>query len=93
MKTTTPDDDFDDISDELLDKSNEAASEFLDDTIFPLMYDFEHGDNEEYIPGVASFMLYTHLIEYLSENGWTANELKQAVDEFANQFFKNKTLH
>jgi hypothetical protein len=84
----------DDITEELLDKSNEAATEFLDNTIFPLMDDFEsNNDNPDYVPGIASFMLYVYLIEHLSENGWSADELKQTIDEFSSESNANRVLH
>ena len=77
-----------------IDKSNELATEFLDKEVIPLIDDFEfENDDEHYVPGVASFMLYIKLIEHLSTNGWTLDELKQAVDEFSLEHGYNNTLH
>ena len=73
-----------------LSKSNEAASEFLEEVIIPLVDQFEFENEEEhYIPGVASFLLYIRLVESLSQNGWTVEELKQAVDEFSSEDMSN----
>lgn len=73
-----------------LSKSNEAASEFLEEVIIPLVDQFEFENEEEhYIPGVASFLLYIRLVESLSQNGWSIEELKQAVDEFSSEDMSN----
>ena len=77
-----------------IDKSNELASEFLNNDIIPQIDEFEfENEDEHYVPGVASFMLYIKLIEHLSKNGWTLDELKQAVDEFSLEHGYNNTLH
>lgn len=76
-----------------IDKSNELASEFLENDIIPMMDEFEFENSDEhYVPGVASFMLYIKLIEHLSKNGWTLDELKHAVEEFSTEEW-SKTLH
>lgn len=66
------------------DYTNHVVDEFLEETIIPLMdhFDFANSD-ENYVPGVASFTLFTRLIETLSLNGWTVDELKQAVEDFS----------
>lgn len=65
------------------DYTNEVVQEFLEGTIIPMIetFDFEQND-ENYIPGVASFTLFTRIINILLENGWTTEELKHTVDEF-----------
>lgn len=70
------------------DYTNNAVHEFLEETILPAIenFDFNHND-ENYVPGVASFTLFTRMINILLENGWTADELKNAVDEFSNMSY------
>jgi hypothetical protein len=65
------------------DYTNNIVEEFLEDDILPRVekFDFENED-ENYVPGVACFTLYTRMIEILIDNGWTQEELKNAVDEF-----------
>ena len=70
------------------DYTNNMVEEFLEEDILPKVekFDFENKD-ENYVPGVACFTLYTRMIEVLSENGWTTEELKKAVDDFGNAVF------
>lgn len=65
------------------DYTNNVVEEFLNDKILPALesFDFENND-ENYVPGVASFTLFTRIIELLVENGWTADELKQTIEDF-----------
>lgn len=65
------------------DYTNNMVEEFLDNEIMPSLekFDFENRD-ENYVPGVASFTLYTRLIELLIENGWTPDDLKEAINDF-----------
>jgi hypothetical protein len=97
MKSTVQVSDFeadDEITEEALDASNEAATEFLEEIILPLLDQFEsENDNENYVSGVASFMLYANLIEHLTESGWSTEELKKAIDEFSTESITNRTLH
>lgn len=67
------------------DYTNSMVEEFLEQDIIPKLetFDFNNPD-ENYVPGVACFTLYTRMIEILSENGWTQDELKNAIDDFGN---------
>lgn len=67
------------------DYTNNIVEEFLSTEIVPVLekFDFQNKD-ENYVPGVASFTLYTRLIELLVENGWTSEELKEAINDFGN---------
>lgn len=68
------------------DYTNNLVEEFLESTVMPLMENFDFPtDDENYIPGVASFTLFTRLVSILSENGWDAEQLKNTVDEFCNE--------
>lgn len=67
------------------DYTNNMVEEFLTEDIIPKLESFDFGNKDEnYVPGVASFTLYTRLIELLIENGWTTEELKEAIDDFGN---------
>lgn len=66
------------------DYTNDVVHEFLEETIIPMVESFDFNQNDEnYVPGVACFTLFTRMINILLENGWTAEELKNAVEEFA----------
>lgn len=66
--------------------TNNLVEEFLEETVIPLMENFDFAkDDENYIPGVASFTLFTRLVEMLTENGWNVEQLKNTVEEFGNQ--------
>lgn len=67
------------------DYTNNMVEEFLEEKIIPELdrFDFENKD-ENYVPGVASFTLFTRMIETLIETGWSKEELKQAIDDFGN---------
>jgi uncharacterized UBP type Zn finger protein len=67
------------------DYTHHIAEEFLDDDILPKLekFDFENND-ENYVPGMACFTLYTRMIEILVDNGWSPEELKKAIDDFGN---------
>lgn len=75
------------------DYTNNVVEEFLGNEVLPKLekFDFENSD-ENYVPGVASFTLYTVLIEWLIQNGWNHEELKQAIDDFGSESLGN-TLH
>lgn len=66
--------------------TNNLVDEFLEGTVIPLMENFDFAkDDENYIPGVASFTLFTRLVEILTDNGWDVEHLKHTVEEFSNQ--------
>lgn len=67
------------------DYTNNMVEEFLENEIMPALEKFDFSNRDEnYVPGVASFTLYTRLIELLVDNGWTTDELKEAIDDFGN---------
>lgn len=67
------------------DYTSNVVDEFLETETLPKLMAFDYQNSDEnYIPGVASFTLYTKLIELLIENGWSVEELKQAIDDFGN---------
>lgn len=66
--------------------TNNVVDQFLNEYLVPDLEKFDFQNNDEnYIPGVACFTLFTMLIDILTQNGWTPEELKSTVDDFSNQ--------
>lgn len=75
-----------------MDYTMDMVMEFLDETVVPMVaeFDFENED-ENYVPGVATFTLFTKLVAVLNENGWSSEDLKRAIDEF--ELVSNDVVH
>jgi hypothetical protein len=74
-------DEFDDYQ---YDVSTELSAEFIDNTLMPMLDEFDYGNsNPDYIPGVASFGLYIKLVQALLEEGFTKEQLVETVNEFS----------
>jgi hypothetical protein len=74
------------------DYTSNIVDEFLEDDVLPKLqsFDFDNRD-ENYVQGMASFTLFTRLIEILVDSGWEIEDLKKAVDDFALPL--TETLH
>lgn len=78
----------DDIVDEYDDYQYEFTSElaytFIEEEVIPFLEEFDYNNPEEdYVPGMATFNLYTRLIEMLLLQGFTPDQLKESIDEFS----------
>ena len=64
-------------------ESTELAQYFIEDEIMPLLEKFDYDNpNEDYVPGVATFGLFSTLISELLVDGFTPDQLKDVIDEF-----------
>lgn len=79
-------DDSEEYEDWQFDYTNDTADNFLNEYLIPELISFDfNNEDENYISGVASFCLFTGLIEILTEHGWSESELVQVVKDFSNQ--------
>jgi hypothetical protein len=75
---------IDEYEDYQYEESTEMADQFVDEEIIPLLAKFDYDNPEEdYVPGVATFNLYTKLVNILIQEGFEAETLKEVIDEFA----------
>lgn len=79
--------DFEDLVDEYddyqYDITAELSTEFIDATLMPMLDEFDYNNpSEDYVPGMATFGMFTKLIQVLLEEGFTPDQLKESVDEF-----------
>ena len=73
--------------------TQELVEDFLESEIIPALYTFDFNNHDEnYIQGVASYALFAKLIMILLESGWTPEDMKYAIDEFAT-LGTNEILH
>lgn len=64
------------------DLSTDAALDFLDEELFPLLDEFDYENEADgYVPGTAAFVLLIKIVQRLYEEGFTKEELIQMVDE------------
>lgn len=73
--------------------SNDVANDFIDDTLMPALHQFDYNnENDEYIPGIATFALFARLCIDLVNDGYAVDELKKMVEDFS-QFCATDTIH
>jgi hypothetical protein len=84
----------DEYDDEQYESSTATAAAFVDETILPLIdqFDYENPD-PEYVPGCATFGLFTRVVGILAESGFTPEELKATIDDFVSPSAQGETLH
>lgn len=76
-------DDVDDEYDESqYEFSYDLSEDFLLQEVIPALLNFDFNNaNEDYIPGVATFGLYTRLIDVLLSEGFTKEQLHDMIEE------------
>lgn len=81
------------ITQKEIDTSTQVAYEFVEEYIIPQLdeFDFE-SDDEEYMPGCATFVLFTRLVGKMATIGYSIEELKQLTEQYYDMNF-NDTLH
>lgn len=83
-------DEFDEYQHEL---SSNLANDFLDTEIFPVLEKFDFSNQStEYIPGVATFTLFARLVVQLINDGYTVDDINDAVADFS-QHCVDGTIH
>jgi uncharacterized protein YciU (UPF0263 family) len=76
----------DDSEDYQCDVSFELSIQFIDDVVLPLIDEFDNNnEDEDFIPGYAAYTLYTKLTNQLLCDGYSKDDLKQVIDDFATQ--------
>jgi hypothetical protein len=87
------DDVADCYDDEQYELSSEVAQIFVDKHLIPQLEEFDFNNpDEDYVPGMATFAMFTTLIMHLVSNGWAVSELQTAVEEASN-LAVNDTVH
>jgi hypothetical protein len=62
--------------------SSDIASDFVDEQLIPALDQFDYDNSDrDYIPGIASYVLFTRMVESLTEQGFDGEELKRLIDE------------
>ena len=66
------------------DMSTDLAMSFVREDLLPalLQFDYNHS-NDDYIPGVATYIAFTHIVQDLIEQGFTVAELSKVAQECA----------
>jgi hypothetical protein len=73
--------------------SNAMANDFLDERILPQLQEFDFSNaNVDYIPGIATFCLFTKLLIELINTGYTVDDIKTMVDDMS-QYCVVDTVH
>ena len=73
--------------------STSLAVEFIDEQIIPVLdgFDYENADGD-YIPGVATYVLFTRIVESLVEQGFTDEEMKRVIAEVG-ELSNSRVMH
>lgn len=86
-------DTVDEYDDYQYEYSSEIAYKFIDEEIIPFLEEFDYDNPEEdYVPGMATFSLYTKLIELLILDGYSVEHLKEVIDGFSVEYISD-TVH
>ena len=73
--------------------SVDIADTFLDDTILPLLDEFEtNNDDSDYIDGAATHGLFAELVMRLGSMGYTEKDLRKEIKIYLNTSF-GEILH
>jgi len=82
IQTTLTEDDYEDWQYE---HSAVVSSDFIEDTIIPLLDDFElNNEDDEYIVGIATYGLFVTMVQRLGQMGYTEKDLKKEIKVFLN---------
>ena len=74
-------------------ESGKKASEFIENTIMPIVHEFDYGNEDEnYIYGTATFGLFIELIPLLAQLGYATEDLLEQIHQYAD-YVGNRTLH
>jgi hypothetical protein len=78
-------------------QSAETAQTWLDDEIIPQLIEFDfENDDEDYVPGTATYGAFCNLAAILEEIGYTKEELINIIEQMFNDEITvpaNTTLH
>ena len=78
---------------ELIEDSVVLASEFLEETILPMLEKFEfENDDPDYVPGMAIHGLFVEMIARMVEAGYTEKDLRKEIKMYVNSAM-GATLH
>ena len=78
---------------ELIEDSVVLASEFLEETIIPLLEKFEfENDDPDYVPGMAIHGLFVEMIARMAEAGYTEKDLRKEIKMYMNSAM-GETVH
>lgn len=70
---------------EQIENSALVASDFIYDTLLPLLDEFENNnDDPEYVPGIATHGLFVALIQELADLGYTEKDLRKEIKIYMN---------
>ena len=60
------------------------ATDFIEEVILPSLDEFETGNDENYVNGMATYGLFIELVQRLAEQGYSEQELNDTVREYIN---------
>lgn len=85
--------DLNEESQQAVDNSTNASYEFIEYDLFPQLEDFEHhNEQEDYVVGCASFILFTKTVAKMGELGYSIEQLHEFVDQYYDMG-SNDTIH
>ena len=74
-------------------ESGKKASEFIENTIMPIIHEFDYGNEDEtYIYGTATFGLFIELLPLLGQLGYAKEDILEQVHQYM-EHEGNRTLH
>ena len=74
-------------------ESGKKASEFIENTIMPIIHEFDYGNEDEtYIYGTATFGLFIELLPLLGQLGYAKEDILDQVHQYM-EHEGNRTLH
>ena len=78
---------------QLIEDSVVLASDFLEETILPMLEKFEfENDDPDYVPGMAIHGLFVEMIARMVEAGYTEKDLRKEIKMYVNSAM-GATLH
>ena len=92
-KQTISYEDLSEDSQQALDNSTNMSYDFIEYDLFPQLEEFEHHNEEDdYIVGCASFILFTKLVNKMNDLGYSIEQLHEFVDHYYDMG-SNDTIH
>jgi hypothetical protein len=80
-------------SQQAIDNSTNVSYEFIEYELFPQLENFEHHNEEDdYVVGCASFILFTKIVTKMNDLGYSIEQLHEIVDQYYDMG-SNDTIH
>lgn len=80
-------------SQQAIDNSTNLSYEFIEYELFPQLEEFEHyNEQDDYVIGCASFILFTKTVAKMAELGYSLEQLHEIVEQYYDMS-GNDTIH